>query len=114
MQIITSQQAAERRYAECAACPKSTEDGCYRAVRIELQDKRGRRLDEIRVYDQETGSDMIFCSIACIQLIARMMIEEINNPTDEDMLSEYKKWGGHVANFSLGYSKIGLVPSADD
>jgi hypothetical protein len=114
MQIITSQQAVERKYSECAACPKSTEEGCFRAVRIELLDKRNRRLDEIRVYDQKTGNDMMFCSVACMELIARMMIQEINQPTDEDLLSEYKKWGGHVTGFSLGYSKIGLVPSADD
>lgn len=108
MQIITEKEAIQRRYSECAMCPKSTEGGCLRTARIEFLDAKGRRVDEMRLPDD------IFCSVACIENAARACIEEINNETDPALLSQYKKWKGEICGFSLGYAKIGLVPSADE
>lgn len=107
-QIITVDQARERRYSECSMCPRSTENGCFRAVRIELLDARGRRLDEVMLPNE------MFCSEACIRTAARAIMDEINSDTDPDLLTDYKKWKGHVGNISVGFAKIGLVPSADE
>lgn len=108
MQVITQQQAGERRYAECAMCNRSTENGCIRALRVELKDARGRRVDEVLLLDE------IFCSENCGRIAASSIVEEINNDSDPELLSDYKRWKGHVAGFSIGFARIGLVPSADE
>lgn len=106
--IVSPTEVLERRYSGCDFCGRTTENGCHRAVRIEFRDDRNRRLDEVRLPNE------VFCSEKCVRDAAAALIGEINNPTRDDVLSGYRHLKGRIAGSNIGFSKISLVPSADE
>lgn len=98
-------RARGREYQLCEVCAISTEGGCLRNVRIDLQTARGGMLQQVEMLDY------FFCSVACCNAAAQMLIDEINDPSGiESIKTRYGHLQGQVARFHVWSTKVG--PSA--
>jgi len=97
-----------REYQLCEVCGNTTEGGCLRNVRIDLQTPRGGLLQQVEMLDY------FFCSQACCGAAAQMLIDEINEPSGiERILSQYGHLKGHVAKFHVWCTKVGPVSTPE-
>lgn len=98
-------RARGREYQLCEVCGISTEGGCLRNVRIDLQTARGGMLRQVEMLDY------FFCSTKCCNGAAQMLIDEINDPSGiESIKTRYGHLQGKVARFHVWSTKVG--PSA--
>ena len=95
-------RARGREYQCCESCGISTEGGCIRNVRVDLLTARGGMLQNVEMLDY------FFCSKRCCEVVAQMMIDEINDPSGIETIKDlYGHLKGHVARFQVWSTKVG-------
>lgn len=98
-----------RDYQKCEVCGRSTEGGCHRNVRIDLLTPRGGLLQQVEMLDY------YFCSQACINKAAQILMDEINDPSGIESIRErFGHLQGKVGGFSPWSVKVGPSASKGD
>lgn len=102
-------RAMGREYQLCEVCGMSTEGGCLRNVRVDLLTGSGGNLQQVEM------QDYFFCSQACCNAAAQMLIDEINDPSGiESIRKTYGHLKGQVARFHVWCTKVGPSAHAPD